>query len=608
MPLRTATCFVLAGILLYAGRVDAQNRHLRILGTKIYSETELMDTLNLQRFYYGMMTGEKVIETVTEFYQARGYTLALVYTVADTDSELTLFVDEGRIGKIIFFNMDDLTTIYLKIRFQLKEKIYNTEQIQDNVEKLKRAHGWNNINHRLREVPDYNASVFQLDRRLKVPFLGKLGIPFFDLYQPRYDLIILVSKRANPLVLDDKSSIPIKEGDEHNASLDDIDPTDAESLKIDKDMIDELIRTKKIKLYKFDYGLRIHYYKGFIPYFRYNHLSAAAKGDLLSMEASCGVMYGINGKIDKVPWLTYYQFNALYFLPPVFRGIFTPHVSVGLLGSRTSRPDLGLLQYNYIMLNTMVAPGVTLLQRFNLYTGFGVETVFFNRSKVNWFSLLNTNVIDILTKSESMQYMEYQQRVYHLYRNIEERIDVYNYLEVGTIFDFSKIRPYEQKRNRLRKDITAIYDFYFLKQTFHQIRLLGNLDWEFKDKSVYSGKVFYTFVFGSAPFTHESYATNAAFRGLQGSTYFTRHVGSVSNEYRVSLYRDHFYLGAFFDTSMFQGSGHDLTGFQFAFVGGPTIRVIIFDQFEFYLYYGRDYLVSDKSSRDNFYFNIYNKW
>jgi len=83
---------------------------------------------------------------------------------------------------------------------------------------------------------------------------------------------------------------------------------------------------------------------------------------------------------------------------------------------------------------------------------------------------------------------------------------------------------------------------------------------------------------------------------------------AVSNEYRISVYRDFLYIGAYFDMTLFDGSKRDLTGAQFGFVGGPTIRVLLLDHFELYLQYGWDYLLSTKKNHGYLYFNIYNKW
>lgn len=60
--------------------------------------------------------------------------------------------------------------------------------------------------------------------------------------------------------------------------------------------------------------------------------------------------------------------------------------------------------------------------------------------------------------------------------------------------------------------------------------------------------------------------------------------------------------------TLFEGTGRDLKGAQFGFVGGPTARVLLLDHFELYFHYCWDYLLSTKNSRQQMYFNIVNKW
>ena len=109
-------------------------------------------------------------------------------------------------------------------------------------------------------------------------------------------------------------------------------------------------------------------------------------------------------------------------------------------------------------------------------------------------------------------------------------------------------------------------------------------------------------------FYQEQSVSNQAFKGLQVWAYHSRNALSQSNEYRISMYRDFLYIGAFFDMTLFEGTGRDVKGAQFGFVGGPTGRVLLFDHFELYLYYGWDFLVSTRKSNSYFYFNIQNKW
>src|SRR3990172_1958255 len=199
--------------------------------------------------------------------------------------------------------------------------------------------------------------------------------------------------------------------------------------------------------------------------------------------------------------------------------------------------------------------------------------------------------------------------LYTFYRQVNDHTDVYNYLEAGFIYDFSKKRTkiYELRKNRLKKEIALVYDFYFLYNIFNKVRLLGVYEHEFKDRSIYSGMIYYQYTFGKTPFYHEASVSNLAFKGFQRTSYFSRNALAQSNEYRISVYKDFLYIGAFFDMAVFEGSGRDIKGPQFGIVGGPTIRVLLLDHFELYLQYGWDYLFSNKINAGYLYFNIYNK-
>ena len=496
--------------------------------------------------------------------------------------------------------------IYLKIAFRLKNKIFNIKTVTENIEKLKKGKRWKNITYELKPVKEYDTSFFQLDRALNLPLIGKKQLPIFDKYPPRFDMVVIFSKSDMPDIIDDK--IP----DGNNNKTPDSDKTGDKKDKQGK---------KKRILNKFDYGLKLNFYKGFIPYLKYYQLGLMSKNDFLMMETSLGVMYGIDSKFNKPPRITYYNFNTNYFFPPTFKDIFTPHFKFDLFYSKAARPDLGLEQYNFLILNGMLAPGITLLRKFNIYTGFGVETAFQFQNKVADIHLLHT----------AMQFKSLAVNPYPLFsgeitqadiQNYESlmrdkfgdnnywRTDVYNYIEAGIIYDFSKKGDsvYELRKNRLKKEIAFAYDFYFLQKSFNTIRLLGNFDYEFKDRSIYSGAMTYQLTFYNPPFYHEGSVSGPAFKGFYGLSYFSKNVLAQSNEYRISVYQDFLYIGVYFDMTLFDGSKRDLTGPQFGFVGGPTVRVLLLDHFELYLQYGWDYLIATKKSHGYMYFNIYNKW
>lgn len=179
-------------------------RTLEISGLKIYTEDQLYSLLNLERYERGRMTSKEVTDAIISFYSGSGYTLVKVYLIEETDSFLKIYVDEGALGKIIFLNMDDFTTLYLKIVFKLKNKIFNYYAVEENIEKLKRGKRWKYVTWQLKPVKDYDASLVQIDRALNLEIMRKMKLAFFDRYSPRYDLIIIFTRGDIP-ELEDKT-------------------------------------------------------------------------------------------------------------------------------------------------------------------------------------------------------------------------------------------------------------------------------------------------------------------------------------------------------------------------------------------------------------------
>ena len=600
MP-KTLPIALLLFLLLIPCQIFSRQRTLEISGLKIYTEDELDDILNLDLYEKGRMSAKEVIDSIVAFYSNNGYTLVKIYVFENSDTALRIYVDEGALGKIIFYNMDDFTTIFLKIIFRLPHKIFNKYVIEENVVKLKKMRSWKQIDYVLRPVKEYDLSLFQLDRELNLPLLGKKVLPFFDRYSPRYDLIVVISKGGTTVLtaeqLKDLERMAIDRGKDSTGA------TKAGDKKDDK-------KRKKKYLNKFDYGLKVHFYKGFIPYLKYSHLGMLASADFFMAETSLGVMYGIDRKFERPPRITYFSFNANYFFTPTFRDVFTPLVRLDVFRSRTGRPDLGLLEYNFTTLNALFAPGITVLSKINTYIGLGIENVFFESSKLNYFKLTPVDPISLILGKNPLQELQQYRETVRFFNEIKKRIEVYPYAELGFVYDFTQhiAKAYELRKNRLKKEIAAVYDFYFFKRAFHQFRVLGYFDYEFKDRSIYSGILTYQLILNDAPFYHEAPVSSLAFKGLNGMLYFSKNILAVSNEYRISVYRDFIYIGVYFDMTLFKGSGRDLKGTQFAVVGGPTARVLFLDHFELYLQYGWDYLISTRKSKGYFYFNVQNKW
>ena len=68
------------------------------------------------------------------------------------------------------------------------------------------------------------------------------------------------------------------------------------------------------------------------------------------------------------------------------------------------------------------------------------------------------------------------------------------------------------------------------------------------------------------------------------------------------------YLGLFLDLVRFKGSGYDLSGYQHGIAAGIAGHIIFLDQFEFNIFFGKDYLYSTGESQYNIYMNARKKW
>src|SRR4030042_1170124 len=333
MPRFSAT--LLVPLLFLSINAFPQQRTLEISGLRNYTENELFEILNLNRYEEGTMTAKEVADTIITFYSEKGFSLVKVYVIENSETVLKIYVDEGALGKIIFLNMDDFSTIYLKIVFWFKNKIFNVNTVNENIEKLKKGKRWKEITYQLKPVKEYDTSIFQLDRALDLPLIGKKQLPFFDTYSPRFDLLVIFSKSDIP------DSI--------------IDTTDSKGGSGPKDRK----KGKKLVFNKFNYGLKGPFYKGLIPYLKYYQLGLISNRDFFMGETSVGIMYGIDRKFKRPPRETYFHLNLNYFFTPTFKDIFTPLIRADLYQSQSARPDLGLLEYNFLILNTMLEPGIT---------------------------------------------------------------------------------------------------------------------------------------------------------------------------------------------------------------------------------------------------------
>ncbi len=595
MPRRLLICILIIfiGIPLIA---QPQKRSLEITGIKVFDTKDLIKTLKLDRYESYEIDAQTVIQLIERFYHKLGFSLVTTYISEETDDTLVLYVDEGRLGKIILKNLDDIGTLWMRyynfrvIPFSKKDRIFNRYNIEKKIQILKEKRGYKGTTYNFKPVKSYQKALVQINRPFYLPNIYSLKsrdftlthhtdaekissksyrLPLFDPYPPRYDLIINVSKSKK-------------------MEFEDIEKF-KERLKNQNEEIKKQLKRKKGKKYKimtkFDYGLKINYFLGFIPKIRFYAINTFANSDGLKLGAEMGVMYGFDRKFDKPPRITYIRAEMFYFFPPAFKEFFTPYIRSYVLRSKAARIDLGLAEYDYWLTNIMFAPGITFFRKYLIYTGIGAEPVVLSspiKSNVEKYNFYNT--LQLYT------YYKYYQghKVYKYSPSIDfsRSINYLYFVEAGITFNIKpEILGYPTKRG-----LVILYDYFFGDKRFHRVWIKGYLDYEFEDRSILATRLDYRFLWKNPPLYHEAPVSTQNFKGLFKTGYYSKNVLSLSLEYRFSLYRDYIYLGIYNDYVVFEGSGYDLPEKpQFAVAAGPTFRVLILDQFEFYFYYGWDY-------------------
>ncbi len=549
-------CALICLLLLTALPAYAARRNLEISGLKIFTEKKLLKKIHLRKRIQLKISSEQIADDIKNFLVDKGYLIARVYILEDTMEILRLHVDEGAFGKVVFQNIDDFDLIRVKMIFYLQESIFNENSMIENIDKIKKKLGFKGITFKLKKVKDYTGTTFQLDRNL----LGKTKIPLFDEFSPQYDLFIKPSRsagRSNP----------------GNEPLTD----------------DEKTKEAKIKN-GFGYKLDISLNQGFIPEVHYYRHNLLENGDFGIAHSSMGIMYGPNGIFDKPPSVTFFTSGFDYHFRPLFKKFFTPIIYSNIYYSAGGRKDLGLLTYEYIKYTFMSKPGITIRDILKFYFIGGEKIVGF----------FNTEVDNNPSKTN-----KYFPNPYPV--QVDKRTDYYTIFGGEIDIDIIPIRI----GNPLDKNLKIAYYYHTPARNhetrgFHKLTMNTKVDIETIKRSIYSFQGSYVFLWKDPPFHEQSAVNCSAFKGLGG--YYSRNRLAFSNEYRASIYRDHIYLGLYCDMTLFEGLGYEISGFQYAFMGGPTLRFLILDQLEVYLHYGAGYLVTDNTFFHGYAFGFYRKW
>jgi len=538
-------CFSVAFIILFSSVLypAAESKRLTLKGLKIFSEKELYAHLELNRFEEGKISLAEVIDSIEKFYKAENYTLVKIFsTDVKGTGEYVLFIDEGRLGKIIVHNLNNYYSLIFKNQVKIPKRIYNSETVRQNLDVLKKKFKDYDIHFEIRQPPDYDSNLIQLNRDLQRLRIGDIiGIKFFDNYIPPNDLHFFLKKK-------NKSSSDDREG-----------------LSFDID-------------YKFP--------SVFIPQIYYYTEKLFFSKDYLETEFSIGFDPGFKGLFNLPPENTmqfpperrFIELTEEYKVSPMQNDFIGPLLRGRLYHSNTTRKDLGIKDYKYLNLRGTLAPEITLLKHLNLYAGIGIEKII---------------LYDTTTDYEADEYLVISDNTY-----------TNAFTELRIKFDPIPLRL----GNRIDKYIVLTYTDYFSGNDSNRLEVKGAYDAMFENLSILSFRFRTILMYNNSPFYKSEDINSSYFKGFSGESYYTDKALALSLEYRFSINQDYLYAGGFVDWIVFEPEGFFLSGTKKGVVYGPTARILIYDQFEFTVYFGWDVLYPDKITGTSLKMKLTKKW
>jgi len=315
----------------------------------------------------------------------------------------------------------------------------------------------------------------------------------------------------------------------------------------------------------------------FIPVFSIYSRGLLMKKDYMETDFSAGFDPGLKGwlqirpenTIKIPPDISFYRIETEYRFMPIENSIFTPVILGRLYGSNSGRIDLGLEKYEYLTIRGTLAPGISPLADLNIYAGLGCENVNISQVKIDPDSATHADV--------------------------EKGWENYPFCEARISFDPIPFRL----GYRVEKNYSLTFTSYLDGTEFSRTDLKGAHDFEFKNLSIFSLRVSGVWQSSNTPFSMHEPVSGRYFKGFSGRSYYSNRLMAISTEYRFSIYQDYIYTGIFFDWTYFDPEGYKISGKKSGIAGGPTARVLIYDQFEFTLYFGWDRLIPDGESGRN---------
>jgi len=536
---------ILLLIIFSSPAYSQYNKKLTIQGIRLFPEKEVYSQLQLNRYEKGEIPLSEVITLIEKFYKEKNYTLVKVYkTDIMASGESVLFVDEGRIGKIIVHNLNNYYSLKFKQQVKIPGRIYNTEIIDTNMVNLQSKFPGSEIRVELQKPPDYEGNLIQLDRELRRLKIGEIvDLTFFDRYIPLHDLHFYIENYKGNSFSNGK--------------------TVGLGFNID---------------YKFS--------SLFIPQLYYYDENIFFSRDYFEGNLSAGIDPGFGGlfslhpsnTLKFPPSLRFEELTGEYKISPMQNEFIGPLLRVKLYHSDASRNDLGVTKYRFLNSRGTLAPEFTILRYFNIYAGLGLEHIVIYDSSIDYTAEKHINSSD------------------------GSRINSFGEARI-------KIDPIPIRiGNRIDKFIILTYTDYFSGISSNKLEIQGVYDTEFDNLSILSFKTKAVLLYKNPPFYMSESVNNDYFKGFTGKSYYTGRKFSASVEYRFSLYQDFVYAGGFFDWVVFNPEGYTLSGRKQGINFGPTGRVLIYDQFEFTVYFGFDRLFPEDVTGTNMKMKLTKKW
>jgi len=529
-------------LALLSAAPAAPYKEIELRGLKVYSSNELYSILKMEEYNRRKIRTSELINRIGHFYTSQGYSLLRISIIENNPDKLILYIDEGEIGRLIIHNLNSYYSLKVRQMLNTRNKIYNSIELNRNIEKVKEKYKINDITAELVPVKSFDDNFFQLNRDLQSLGLGFAEIELFDDFNPLYDLHIHVEdfKRGQILGSDDGIGFTVN--------------------------------------YKFS--------STFIPEISYYKKDFFGKGDKFDASIASGFDFGLNsflkippaGAPQFPPERSFIEIKSTYVFMPIDSKIFTPLAKGRIYHTDTSRPDLGLEKYQYIQTRGIFAPGITILKNLNVYAGAGLENVYFFGSSID---------------SSAPEYVE-----------IEDKVERFPLVEIQL-----KIEPIPIRiGNRIDQNLLFTYRQLFTEYNARELEIKGNYDIEFTNLSILSLGAETKLFFKKVPFHHQENVSSSYFKGFTGKSYYSEKQLAISSEYRFSIYEDYIYTGFFAEMVFFEATGFEISGNKKGYIAGPTARFLIYDQFELILYFGRDILLPDNTSQNNFSIRLRKKW